>query len=243
MTEWTNEAAIASWDGLSREAMDAWEPEGDHGRRHLLNPVVLRMLGDVAGRRLLDAGCGQGYLSRMLARLGAEVVGVEATSAMFGYAVDKEREAQQGVTYVQADLSRLPALGAPFDAVVCNMVLMAIPEWEAALGNCVSVLRPGGLLVFSIEHPCFEGARRSWVEKGVVEVGDYLEEAPRPGPHGVDFHRPLSSYLNAVVALGCRLREVAEPGLDPDAVASGEEGCEVYVRIPNFVIVSAERDR
>ncbi|MBN1170685.1 MAG: DUF1698 domain-containing protein [Micromonosporaceae bacterium] len=51
--------------------------DGDLAKRHLVNPVLLRMLGEVSGRRILDAGCGNGYLSRMLARRGASVVGVE----------------------------------------------------------------------------------------------------------------------------------------------------------------------
>ncbi|HEV3379912.1 MAG TPA: hypothetical protein VG142_02825 [Trebonia sp.] len=47
--------------------LDAMGPEGDFVKQHLINPVVLRMLGDVRGRRILDAGCGHGYFSRMLA--------------------------------------------------------------------------------------------------------------------------------------------------------------------------------
>ena len=53
------------------EVLDAMEPDGDFSRRHLLNPVLLRMLADVRGQRILDAGCGHGYLSRMLAAGGA----------------------------------------------------------------------------------------------------------------------------------------------------------------------------
>jgi 2-polyprenyl-3-methyl-5-hydroxy-6-metoxy-1,4-benzoquinol methylase len=67
VAEWTNEAAIQQWGAMPRAALDAMEPHGDFVKRHLLNPVMLRLLGDVRGRRVLDAGCGQGYFSRMLA--------------------------------------------------------------------------------------------------------------------------------------------------------------------------------
>jgi SAM-dependent methyltransferase len=77
VAEWTNEAAIQQWGAMPRAALDAMEPHGDFVKRHLLNPVMLRLLGDVRGRRVLDAGCGQSYFSRMLAERGAELTGVE----------------------------------------------------------------------------------------------------------------------------------------------------------------------
>ncbi|MFD5317638.1 class I SAM-dependent methyltransferase [Streptomyces sp. NPDC127098] len=162
----TNDTSIRRWNTVPREAMEAMEPEGDFAKRHLLNPVLLRMVGDVRGRRVLDAGCGHGYLSRMLADRHARVVGVEPTDAMFGYAVEKERALRQGVEYVQADLGRLPDLGDPFDAVVCSMVLPAIPDWKPAMRACVRALRTGGLFVFSVNHPAFEQLLATWRAHG-----------------------------------------------------------------------------
>jgi 2-polyprenyl-3-methyl-5-hydroxy-6-metoxy-1,4-benzoquinol methylase len=186
MTASANEAAIARWSAIPTDVLAAFDPEGDFGRRHLLNSEIFRLLGDVRGKRVLDAGCGQGYLSRLLAERGATVVGVEPAGGMFEYAVARERERRQAIRYVQADLASLPdlasfpELGGPFDAVVSNVVLEAIPDWEPALRSCVKALRPGGTLVFSIEHPCFEDGRTSWVEKGCVEVREYLAEYERP---------------------------------------------------------------
>ncbi|MER5391727.1 class I SAM-dependent methyltransferase [Saccharopolyspora sp. NPDC002686] len=238
---WTNETAIQQWsDSAEREALEATAADGDFAKRYLINPDQLRLLGDVSGRRVLDAGCGNGYFSRMLAARGAHVVGVEPAGSLLAFAREKEGELGQGVSYVQADLTRLPALGGPFDAVVCSMVLMAIPDWKPALRGCVESLRPGGLLVFSVVHPAFEQLWTSWREHGEYRTSRYLEEYEIPG-HAPDFHRPMSAYLNELAALGCRLREVVEPGLDPAVAAqSGVPGIEGYVRLPNFLIVSAE---
>jgi 2-polyprenyl-3-methyl-5-hydroxy-6-metoxy-1,4-benzoquinol methylase len=159
------------------------------------------LLGDVRGRRVLDAGCGNGYFSRMLAGRGAEVVGVEPTEVMSAFAREKETELRQGVTYVQADLTRLPDLGNPFDAVVCSMVLMAIPDWRPAMRACVRALRPGGLFVFAVVHPAFELLADSWREHGKYQVRRYLADYEIVGPSASDFHRPISAYLNELASL------------------------------------------
>lgn len=236
---WTNDEAIKRWGAVPREALDAIEPEGDWAKRHLLNPVLLRMLGDVRGRRVLDAGCGHGYLARMLASRGAQVTGVEPAESLFAYAADKEARDPRGIRYLQADLCRLPDLGEPFDMVVASMVLMAIPDWAAAMKACARVLAPGGLFVFAITHPCFERLAPSWREHGEFRSREYFAEYDIPGPYGADFHRPLSAYLNELARLGCQLAEMAEPALDPAAAADADPGAQAYLHLPNFLVVAA----
>ncbi|WP_438489286.1 class I SAM-dependent methyltransferase [Streptomyces sp. S186] len=242
-TQPTNDAAIRQWNDIPRAALEAMEPDGDFAKRHLINPVLLRMLGEVNGRRILDAGCGHGYFSRLLAARRARVTGVEPTDTMFAYAQEKERARAQGIAYVQADLTRLPDLGGPFDAVVCSMVLPAVPDWKPAMRACVEALRPGGLFLFSVNHPAFEQLLSTWREHGDYRLRRYLEEYPIAQTHAWDFHRPLSAYLNELAALGCRLREIAEPGLDPGTAREAQDtipGIESYVHLPNFLIAAAE---
>jgi SAM-dependent methyltransferase len=234
---WSNEEAIRRWNGTPYADLDAMEPDGDFAKRHLVNPVLLRLLGDVSERRVLDAGCGTGYFGRMLAARGATVVGVEPAGAMYAYAVSRGG----GVEYVRADLAELRDLGAPFDAVVCSMVLSAVPDWRPAMQACVAALRPGGLFVFAINHPAFEQLWTAWRAHGEYRISEYLSEYQLEGRHAPDFHRPLSVYLNELAALGCRLRELVEPGLD-EAVARSAAipGIEAYAHLPNFLIAAAE---
>ncbi|UAC01827.1 methyltransferase domain-containing protein [Dactylosporangium vinaceum] len=217
--------------------------DGDFAKRHLINPELLRLLGDVTGRRILDAGCGNGYLSRLLAARGAEVVGVEPGLSLFDFAAEREARTPQGIRYVRADLCARPDLGGPFDAVVCSMVLPAVPDWQDAMRACTEALSPGGLFVFTVNHPCFEQLWPVWRAHGEYRTSRYLEEYEIPGPHGTDFHRPLSAYVNHLLTLGCHLTELAEPALPPEAAATGPEGIDAYTHLPNFLIVAARRHR
>ncbi|MFD0973028.1 class I SAM-dependent methyltransferase [Plantactinospora endophytica] len=226
---------------MPRTVLEQTALDGDFAKRHLINPVLLRMLGDLTERRVLDAGCGNGYLSRILAGRGATVVGVEPGQSLFDFAVEQETTAPQGIRYIQADLCDLPNLGGPFDAVVASMVLPAIPDWIGAMRACVHALKPGGLFLFTVNHPCYEQLWPTWREHGEYRTHRYLTEYEIPGPNGVDFHRTLSTYLNQVTRLGCHLTELAEPGLDPDATAHGPDGIDAYVHLPNFLIIAARR--
>jgi 2-polyprenyl-3-methyl-5-hydroxy-6-metoxy-1,4-benzoquinol methylase len=250
VVEWTdveypNVAAVERWGSAPRAELEEMAEDGDFAKRHLLNPVLLRLLGDVRGRRVLDAGCGNGYLSRMLARSGARVVGVEPARSPFEVAVDREAREPLGIRYVRADLCGLSDLavdlGGPFDAAVASMVLTAIPDWTGAMRACVSALVPDGLFVFTVNHPCFEQLWPSWRAYGEYRVREYLAGYEIDGPSGVDFHRTLSAYLNKLIALGCRLTEVVEPGLSPETAATGPDGIEAYVHVPNFLVVAARR--
>lgn len=223
--------------------MEATAVDGDFAKRHLVNPTLLRLLGDVRGLRVLDAGCGNGYFSRILAGQGARVVGVEPTDVMSAFAREREAGLRQGITYVQADLAQLPYLGGPFDAVVCSMVLMSVPDWKPALRSCVDAVRPGGLFVLGLVHPAFEQLLGTWREYGAYRVRRYLDEYEIAGPDASDFHRPLSAYLNELASLGCHLREIAEPRLAAEVAAaarSAAPGIDSYVHLPNFLFVSAE---
>ncbi len=240
--DWTNEAAIRDWNRMSLEELSAFDPEGDFGRKHMLNPVIFRLLGELEGTRVLDAGCGQGYLSRLMAQRGARVTGVEPAAALYEYALAQERERERGVRYIQADLSAEADIGRDYDAVIANMVFLAIPDWKAAMRNCVAALRAGGAFVFSVNHPCFEGGIRSWARTGCLEVREYLTEYERSGKHGPDFHRPLAWYVNEVVRLGCHVTEMVEPGLDPSTAASDPDALSAYVHFPDYVVIAATKN-
>jgi len=237
VTELSNQDAINAW-ASAHDNVDDFGDEGDFTRQQLLNPAIFALLGPVAGRKILDAGCGQGYLCRLLAQRGAIVTGVEPAAPWYQYAMERERREQSGITYLQQDLSDLTDPRGEFDAVVVNMVLMDIPDDEAALHNCVLSLRSGGSLIFSLLHPCFEESSAEWGQKGYVAVRNYLQKHSRQQAFAPLFHRPLSHYLNLVIDEGCILRRIVEPGLDRSWSASGP-AYERNAHVPSVIIIHA----
>lgn len=107
----------------------------------------MRLVGEVHGRRVLDAGCGDGVLTWTLARRGANAVGVDADPVMLEAARRAAAGAGIEATFVEAELERLPFPDASFDVVVAVTVLCFVPDPASAIPELVRVLRPGGRLV------------------------------------------------------------------------------------------------
>ena len=239
----SNKDNIALWSAIPPARLAAMDPEGDFGKRHVLNRALFDLIGDPAGLRILDAGAGQGYLSRLLARRGGVVTSLEPADALIAHSRRLQEQEPLDVEYVQGDLTEL-TIAPEFDLVVASMVFLAIRDWTRALAACAAALRPGGVLVFSVNHPCFEtGAWHPSADDPHVAVRDYLTERPLARPVATDFHRTLATYLNAVVAAGLVITGVAEPGLDPALVAdpSAPDTAALLTTVPDFLVVRAQR--
>lgn len=113
-----------------------------------LEDVLLRdLLGDVAGRAVLDLGCGDGKLAVRLAALGARVVGLDADPAMLRAAASRAAAAGVAVDFTAGRAQTLPFPDRRFDDVVAVTVLCFVPDAEAAFREIARVLRPGGAVV------------------------------------------------------------------------------------------------
>lgn len=221
--EWDTEEAIRRWDMHAVEIADRYGVQGDRHREVLLNPVLFELLGPVEGRRILDAGCGEGYLGRILAERGASVVAVDYSRRMLDIARGRT-SAGVAIDYLHGNCEDLDFLErVSFDVVVANMVLQDLSNYEAAIKEAHRVLVPGGAFIFTIAHPCFSTPECGWVrndkgEKLHWKVGRYLEETifeqdyPRGAKDGLlQFHRTLTSYFQAIVEVGFTIEALVEP--------------------------------
>jgi SAM-dependent methyltransferase len=189
----------------------------DEPNRGLEEPFVLRFLGDVRDRHVLDLGCGDAVIGpRLLAAGAASYLGVDASHRMLGRA----RAALSGTSgMVQlADLDTWePPLGTRFDVVLARMTLHYVADLGRLLRAVRQACRPGARFVFSVDHPVVtcshdgdwrDDVPRSW------RVRDYHREGPRncprPGVKVRRYHRTFETYLRLLTEAGFRLVRLSE---------------------------------
>lgn len=230
----TNSATIDSWSEFSDEDLKNFGDDGDSARRNLIDPAIFRLSGDVTGKNVLDAGCGNGYLARKLARQGAIVTGVEPAQTLFNYCVEKENSDKLGITYIQNSLDDL-AVANEFDQVFAINVFMDIPDYVQSLQNCITALKPGGELIISILHPAFPGFESDWTRLSHIEIDEYFNAKPIKQKYGYIFRRPVSMYINDIIGMGCDIEELVEPRLPTTAEESRNK------HVPQFLIIKARK--
>lgn len=240
MSDTTNDDNVKAWADKSSLVIEKFTDDGDFYRKHVINPALFSLLGDVKGKTILDAGSGQGYLSRLFAKKGAIVTSLEPAEGLIAYAINRERDEQLGITYLKADLSTWNTKSNLFDIVVSNMVFMDIPNWESAMKNCITALKPGGLFIFSISHPCFDQAD-GWGEKPYVEVKNYFTEYKMKNIIGYSFHHMLSSYINLVIDEGCTIKRILEPQLPRELIEINEHHARDK-NVADFLLIKATKD-
>lgn len=178
-------------------------------------PAVIGLIGEVGGRRVLDAGCGSGPLSAALVAQGALVTGFDASPEMVELA---RRRLGDDADLQVADLSRpLPFADDSFDTAVASLVLHYLQDWSAPLAELRRVLRPGGRLVLSVNHPLVYKVMEPAAD--YFAVTEYSEDHVFNGqPATLTFwHRPLHAMTDAFTQAGFRIAVVSEPPIAPDA--------------------------
>jgi len=235
--EFSEQEVARYWDQNADSWTDQVRKGWDVYRDCYNTPALLRLVGDLKDKTVLDAGCGEGHNTRLLARLGARVTGVDISSKMIGFARAAEEERPLGIRYEVASFCDLSLFESEsFDVALSFMALMDGSDYEGALNEIHRVLRPGGELVFSVTHPCFMTRGFGWVgdEHGGMKltVSEYFNSEPWVEQWGFTaapdseqatlfavpvFPRTFSEYLNGLVKAGFVLREIAEPRAPEEA--------------------------
>jgi len=233
---------IGLWDeAAGRYAELAGVDDSFHRR---LRPFLREVLGDVAGRRVLDVGCGPGWLSEQFRREGAEVAGVDGSSALVRHA----RAAYPHVPFTVHDLTAgLPRPLQTYHAAVAHMVLMDLPEVESLVADISASLAAGGVFVFSILHPCFFGqapVEDTSTGERYRKVTGYLHRERRwitsfGGHH--HYHRPLSWYVDLVARHRLVVTGMHEPPTLPGRLDAETEWTDYerwFATIPTMIAMA-----
>lgn len=222
MKEMKHDSSTVAWNAMG----DEWFRLAQTGesRNYFIMPNMFNFMGRVAGKRILDLGCGEGGYSRELAKRGAQLVSVDCSKRAIEYAsalADQENLPIEHFVRNSNDLFDIES--GQFDIVLCSMMLMDCEDFEGTLQEAARVLKPNGRLFASVLHPCFDGNHDTGIgrqgagmERQVV-VMNYFEprewEAPLwKGTIPVIWrHRTMEEYVKAFLKAGLTIVDLNEP--------------------------------
>jgi 2-polyprenyl-6-hydroxyphenyl methylase/3-demethylubiquinone-9 3-methyltransferase len=143
----------AELEKFSRLAHRWWDPQGEFRPLHEINPLRLDWIdrhAQLAGKKVLDVGCGGGILAEAMARLGAQVTGIDLSDKALRVAELHLLESKLAITYEKVTAEDYAARHeGEFDVVTCMELLEHVPEPASMVAACARLVRPGGKAFFS----------------------------------------------------------------------------------------------
>jgi SAM-dependent methyltransferase len=227
------------WDDSAEAWIASMGDAGDWGRQFVMDPVMLARVDRKKFHRALDVGCGEGRFCRFLRARGIDAIGIDPTRTLLEAA--KQRDPAGDYRLGRAEQLDFP--NNSFDLVVAYLTLVDIPDFRAAIREMTRVLAPGGTLLIAnltsfTSATCDDG----WV---MDEAGNrvhwrldrYLDEFSLSvswrGISITNYHRPLSAYMEELLAQNLRLTFFDEP----EAIPPEWERMPHYRRAPWFLIM------
>jgi 2-polyprenyl-3-methyl-5-hydroxy-6-metoxy-1,4-benzoquinol methylase len=214
-------------------------------------PAIRALLPAVAGASVLDLGCGAGDFARWLVDQGAEsVLGIEPSENMLEVARENPKPE---IEFRQSFVEELELPKAQFDLVVSSLMFHYVENLNPVIRKIRQWMKPGGSLVFSIEHPiatASQGKRPGWIkdetgERTGWEITDYSSEGERVSYWIVDgvvkYHRTIATILNMLTKSGFRNDRISEDHASPESEALDPGLLEERMR-PPFLFVRALAD-
>ena len=232
MARQTKNAAIYDQDAEVYAARLTSSLAAPHSiEKDILWPAVDRFCGDVAGLRILDAGCGPGLRATDLATRGAKVVAADISSEMIRIA---RGSPHADVEYLVHDLTK-PLPGQPFDLVVSELVINDLADYTAYVATVSRALRGGGRCVMTLNNP-YSAVLRN-------KVPDYYRSGwtieyqglASVGVHAVYHHRTMAELVEAFSAHGLPITGMSD--LRPLSDFFDEEFRSRYSRVPFLMLL------
>ena len=216
------------WETHAEWWIDGFTAGADPEYEEQILPLAARELQ--GAQRVLDVGCGDGQVSRLAAKLGAQVVGIDPTWNCVSVANERG-----GGVFARAGAAQLPFADATFDAVVACLVFEHIRDVDSAIAEVARVLQPGGRFCFFLNHPLLQTPNSGWIDDQFLDppeqywrIGPYLIEDETIEEVEKDvfipfIHRPLSRYVNTLSDHGLLLERMEEPAPPAGFLAKAEE--------------------
>lgn len=210
--------AEKGWDQVAQWYEKLVGDDGSDYHKHVIVPALMKRLGDLTEKRVIDVCCGQGFLGKMLRHAGAsEVQGVDASPQLIGAARQRHADDPR-LRYLVADACQ-PGVWADgtYDIAICLMAVHDVPDLRGLFQNIARSLIPHGRALLVFMHPCFRFPQHThwgWDAEQQIQyrrIDRYGSEhtihiTTHPGRKNSQqtkfYHRPLPTYINALAAAG-----------------------------------------
>lgn len=211
-----------SWGHVANWYHEHVSESDDTYHEKVIKPNLLRVLGDVKDKRILDIACGQGFFSRALAAAGAQVTGADIAPELIAIA---KKLGPAGIQYLAAPASRMPLPDESFDAAICILALQNIKDLSGTLAQVSHLLKGGASFTIVLNHPAFRIPRHSqWgfdadanvqfrrVDRYLSESSYQIQMHPGSDPTAttLSYHRPLQLYMKELAKHGFVLAGIEE---------------------------------
>jgi len=200
--EWKKNADF--WIKIIRENLDPF-------RLVVTNKAILESLKGKRNLKILDTGCGEGYLCRVLTKLGHKVFGIDFCPKLIRAARDLERKKPLGIKYFVADFRKTNFPSSHFDVILSHQAINEIENPEKAFEKFARILKKRGRLIMLFLHPCFEINSKKYFQKAKIKKPYYLVSGIKsPSPYFY-LHLPLSEWTELLSREGFLIRKIKEP--------------------------------
>ena len=207
-----------------------------------------KLLPDFKQKTVLDLGCGYGWHCIYAAQDGAQnVIGIDISEKMLNVAQTKNNDPV--IEYRKAAMEDLVFPESHFDVIISSLAFHYIQDFKQLAVNISHWIKPGGTLVFSVEHPVFTAyGTQDWYYNDSGEilhfpVDNYYYEGKREavflGEPVIKYHRTLTTYLNTLLNNGFVIEHIVEPQPPKDMLE--EPGMKDEMRRPMMLLVSARK--
>jgi ubiquinone/menaquinone biosynthesis C-methylase UbiE len=253
----SQEDAIQGWNAAGKEFAARFERHEEFFHKYMINPAILDLLGPVEGKSVLDVACGEGHFSRKLAELvkrNIRISGIDSSETLIRIAKERNKAFSDCIQFQVGDASRMDQVPSKaFDMAICNMALMFIKQYEDAIHEVARALKPEGMFIFSLLHPCFLTPGSDWIMDDPHGTGKgkrigwktdnyHLRLAARDVLFVCDtqetyyFCRTLEDYMRTLRKNGFVLTDLREP-LPPQSMMERKPEFQAEIKRGLFLIM------
>jgi ubiquinone/menaquinone biosynthesis C-methylase UbiE len=248
-----------SWGKVAGWYDEMLENKDGTYQKEVILPNLMRLVNPQKGEKIIDIACGQGFFSRALQEVGAEVTGADIAKELIGLA---KIHSSQSIKFEVAPADALAfAKDATFDKALIVLALQNIENLQGALREAYRVLKPGGTFYIVLNHPAFRIPKSSswnWdheTHRQYRRIDSYMSDAREriemnPGAQKagekrftISFHRPLQLYFKMLNKAGFLMGRVEEWVSHKKSNAGPRQAEEDRIRkeIPMFLFIEAKK--